>query len=202
MLKSLTVCITTNWKILREKGIPDHHTCILRNQDAGQKATVRNGHGQRTSSKLGVHQSCILSPCLFNLYAEYIMWNVRLDEAQAGIKTARRNINNLRYVGDTTLTAQREEELKKAPWWRSKRKVIKLSLNSLFRKLRSWHLVFTANRWGKNGNRDRSHEIKRCLLLWRKAVTNLERVLKSRHTTLLTKVHKVIAMIFPLGIWM
>ena len=73
MLKSLTVWITTNWKILREKGIPDHHTCILRNQDAGQKATVRNGHGQRTSSKLGVHQSCILSPCLFNLYAEYIM---------------------------------------------------------------------------------------------------------------------------------
>ena len=93
-------------------GIPDHLTYILRNLYAGQKATVRNGHGQRIGSKLGVHQSCILSPCLFNLYAEYIMQNAGLDEGQAGIKIARRNINNLRYADDTTFMSESEKELK------------------------------------------------------------------------------------------
>ena len=95
-------------------GIPDHMTCLLRNLYADQEATVRNGHGITDWLQIGkgIHQSCILSPCLFNLYAEYIMRNARLDEAQAGIKIARRNINNLRYADDTTLMAESEEELK------------------------------------------------------------------------------------------
>jgi len=98
------------WKILKEMGIPDHLTCLLRNLYAGQEATVRTGHGTRDWFQIG--KSCILSFCLFNLYAEYIMQNARLDEAQAGIKIARRNINNLRYTDDTTLMAESEEELK------------------------------------------------------------------------------------------
>ena len=106
--KPLTVWITTNWKILQEMGIPDHRTCLLRNLYAGQEATVRIGHGKTDWFQIrkGVHQGCILSPCLFNLYAEYIMRNAGLDEAQAGIKVARRNINNLRYTDDTTLMAK------------------------------------------------------------------------------------------------
>ena len=93
------------WKILREMGIPDHLTCLLRNLSAGQKATVRNEHGKMDWFKIGkgVYQGCILSPCLFNLHAEYIMQSAGLDEAQTGIKIARRNINNLRYADDTTL---------------------------------------------------------------------------------------------------
>ena len=99
------------WKIIQEMGIPDHLTCLLRNMYAGQKATVRTGHATTDWFQIGkgVRQSCILSPCLFNLYAEYIMWNDRLNEAQAGIKIDRRNINNLRYADDTTLTAESEE---------------------------------------------------------------------------------------------
>ena len=95
-------------------GIPDHLTCLLRNLYAGQEATFRTGHGATDWFQIGKgeHQGCILSPCLFNLYAEYIMQNSGLDEAQAGIKIARRNINNLRYADDTTLIAEREEELK------------------------------------------------------------------------------------------
>ena len=95
-------------------GIPDYLTCLLRNLYAGQEATVRTGHGTTDWFQIrkGVHQGCILSPCLFNFYAEYIMQNARLDEAQAGIKIARRNINNLRYTDDTTLMAESEEELK------------------------------------------------------------------------------------------
>ena len=94
-------------------GITDHLTCLLRNLYAGQEAMIRTRHGTMDWFKLGkgVHQGCILSPCLFNLYAEYIMRNVGLDEAQAGIKIARRNINNLSYAGDTTLMAESEEEL-------------------------------------------------------------------------------------------
>ena len=92
-------------------GIPDHLTCLLRNLYAGQEATVRTGHGTADWFQVGkeVHQGCILSPCLFNFYAEYIMRNAGLEEAQAGIKIARRNINNLRYAGDTTLMAESEE---------------------------------------------------------------------------------------------
>ena len=113
MLKPLTVWIMTNWKILQEMGIPDHLTCLLRNLYAGQGGTVRTGHGTMEWFQIGrVYQGCILSFCLFNLYAEYIMRNARLDEAQAGIKIAGRNINNLRYADDTTLVAESEEELK------------------------------------------------------------------------------------------
>ena len=102
------------WKILKEMGIPDHLTCLLRNLYAGQEATVRTGHGTTDWFQIrkGVHQDCILSPCLSKLYAEYIMRNAGLDEAQAGIKIARRNINNLRYADDTTLVAESKEELK------------------------------------------------------------------------------------------
>ena len=101
------------WKILNEMGIPDHLTCLLRNLYAGQEATVRNGHGTTNWFQIrkGVHQGYILSPSLFNLYAEYIMRHAGLEEAQAGIKIAGRNINNLRYVDDTTLMAESEEEL-------------------------------------------------------------------------------------------
>ena len=105
MPKPLTVWITRNWKILKEMGIPDHLNCLLRNLHAGQEATVRPGHGTTDWFQIGkgVHQGCILSPRLFNFYAEYIMRNARLEEAQAGIKIAGRNINNLRYADDTTL---------------------------------------------------------------------------------------------------
>ena len=109
-------CVDHNklWKILKEMGIPDHLTCLLRNLYAGQEATVRTGHGTMDWFQMGkeVHQCCILSPCLFTLYAEYIMRNAGLEGAQAEIKIARRNINNLRYADDTTLMAESEEELK------------------------------------------------------------------------------------------
>ena len=102
------------WEILKEMGIPDLLTCLLRNLYAGQEETVRIGHGTTDWFQIGkgVHQGCILSPCLFNFYTEYIMRNARLDEAQAGNKIMGRNINNLRYADDTTLMAESEEELK------------------------------------------------------------------------------------------
>ena len=109
-------CVDHNklWKVLKEMGIPDHLTCLLRNMYAGQETTVRTGHGTRDWFQIGkgICQGCILSPCLFNLYAEYIMRNTELEEAQAGIKIAGRNINNLRYPDDITLMAESEEELK------------------------------------------------------------------------------------------
>ena len=113
MLKTLTLWITTNWKILKEMGIPDHLTCLSRNLYAGQEATVRTGHGTTDWFQVGkgIHQGCILSPCLFNLYAEYIMRNAGLDEAQARLQIAGRNINNLTYADDPTLMAESEEEL-------------------------------------------------------------------------------------------
>ena len=106
--------MTINWKILKEMGIPDHLICLLRNLYGGQKATVRTGHETTDWFQIGkgVCQGCILSPCLFNLYAGYIVRNAGLEEAQAGIKIARRNINNLRYANDTTLMAETEEEPK------------------------------------------------------------------------------------------
>ena len=102
------------WEILKEMGKPDHLTCLLRNLYTGKEATVRTGCGTTDWFQIGkgVHQGCILLPCLFNLYAEYIMKNAGLDESQAGIKIARRNINNLRYVDDTTLMAESKEKLK------------------------------------------------------------------------------------------
>ena len=109
-------CVDHNklWKILKEMRIPDHLSCILRNLYAGQEALVRTGHGTTNWFQIGkgVHQGCILSPCLFNLYAEYIMRNAGLDEVQAGIKIAGRNINNLRYADDTTFMAESQVELK------------------------------------------------------------------------------------------
>ena len=114
MPKPLTVWITTNWKILQKTGIPDHLICLLRNLYAGQKATVRTGHGTTDWFHIGkgVRQGCILSPCLFNLYAEYIMRNAGLEETQAGIKISGRNLNHLRYADDTTRMAESEETLK------------------------------------------------------------------------------------------
>ena len=122
--------------------IPDHLTCLLRNVYAGHEATVRTGHGTTDWFQIGkeVHQGCILPLCLFNLYADYIMRNARLSEAQAGIKTARRNINNLRYADDTTLMAESKEEIKSL-LMKMREESVKVGLNSTFRKLRSWHPV-------------------------------------------------------------
>ena len=135
-------CVDHNklWKILKEIGIPDHLTCLLRHLYAGQEATVRTGHGTTDWFQIGKGQGCILSPCLFNLYAEYIMWNARLDESQAGIKIARRSINNVRYTNDTTQMAESAEELKSLLMmvkeeWKNWLK------NSTLKKWRSWHLV-------------------------------------------------------------
>ena len=130
-------CVDHNklWKILKEMGIPGHLTCLLRNLYAGQEAAVKTGRGTTDWFQIGkgVCQGCILSPCLFNLYAKYIMRNAGLDEAQAGIKIARRSINNLRYVDDTTLMTESKEELKnlvmkvKEEKKKSKRRVKKLA---------------------------------------------------------------------------
>ena len=128
---------------------------LLRKMYADQEAMVRTRHGIIDWLKIrkGVCQGCILSPCLFNLYAEYIMRNAGLDEAQTGIKTAGRNINNLRYADDTILMAESEEELNSL-LMKVKKESEKVGLNSTFRKLRSWHLV-PSHRWGNNGNTDR-----------------------------------------------
>ena len=134
-------------------GIPDHLTCLLRNLYAGQEATVRTG--QRTTDWFqigkGVRQRCILSPCLFNLYAEYIMRNAGLEEAQAGIKISGRNINNLKYAGDTSLMAEREEELKRL-LMKVKEESEKVGLKLNIQKLKimaSGPHHFMGNRWGK-----------------------------------------------------
>ena len=115
------------WKILKEMGIPDHLSWLLRNLYAGQEVAVRTGHGTTDWFQIGkgVHQGCILPPCLFNLYAEYIMRNARLDETQAGNKIVGRNISNLRYADNTTLMAESEEL--KSLWWKWKRRVKKLA---------------------------------------------------------------------------
>ena len=122
--------------------LPDHLTCLLGNLYAGQEATVRTGHGTTDRFQIGKreHQGCILSPCLFNFYAEYIMRNAGLEEAQAGIKITGRNINNLRYADDTTLMAESEEELKSL-LMKVKEESGKVGLKLTFRKQRSWHLV-------------------------------------------------------------
>ena len=119
-------------------------TCLLRNLHAGQEATVKTGHGTTDWFQIGkgVRQGCILSPCLFNFYAEYIMINAGLEEAQAEIKMAGRNSNNLRYADDTTLMAESEEELKSL-WMKVKEESEKVGLKSAFRKLRSWHMVLS-----------------------------------------------------------
>ena len=195
-------------------GIPDHLTCLLRNLYAGQEATVRTGDGTTDWFQIGkgVRQGCILSPCLYNLYAEYIIRNAGLDEAQAGIKIARRNINNLRYAGNTTLMAESEEELKNLLMKiKEENEKVGLKLNIEKTKIMasgpisSWQIdgetmetvadfIFLGSKITADG--DCSHEIKRHLLLGRKFMTNLESILKSRDITVSTKVHLVKAMVF------
>ena len=137
-------CVDHNklWKILKEMRIPDHLTCLLRNLYADQEATVRTGHGTTDWFQIRkrVCQGCILSSCLFNLCAEYIMRNAGLGEAQTGIKIAGRNINHLRYADDTTVMAESQEELKSL-LMKVKKDSEKVGLNSTFRKRRSWHPV-------------------------------------------------------------
>ena len=196
-------------------GIPDHLTCLLRNLYAGQEAKVRTVHGTTDWFQIrkGVHQGCILSPCLFNLYAEYIMGNAGLDEPQAGIKIAGRNINNLRYADDTTLTAESEENLK-SPLMKVKEESEKVGLKLDIQKtnimasgpITSWQIdgetvetvsdfIFGGSKITADG--DCSHEIKRHLPLGRKTMTNLDSTLKSRDITLPRKVRLVKAMVFP-----
>ena len=151
-------CVDHNklWKILQEMRIPDHLTHLLRNLYAGQEATVRTGH--RTTDwfqiRKGICHSCVLSPCLFNLYAEYIMKNAGLEEAQAGIKIARRNINNLRYADDTTLMAESEEELKSLLMKvKDESEKVGLKLNIQKTKIMAiWSHHLMGNRWGDSGN--------------------------------------------------
>ena len=210
MPKPLTVWITTNCgKILKEMEIPDHLTSLLRNLYAGQKATVRTGHVTIDWFQIGkgVSQGCILSPFLFNFYAEYIMRNAGLAEAQAGIKIARKNINNLRYADDTTPMAQSEQELK-SPLMKVKEESENVGLKLNIQKMKimasgpitSWQIdgetvetvadfIFGGSKITADG--DCSHKIKRRLLLGRKVMTNLESILKSRDITLPTKVHLV-----------
>ena len=194
-------------------GIPDHLTCLLRNLYADQEATIRTGHGTTDWLQIGkgVHQGCILSPCLFNFYAEYIMRNAGLEEAQAGIKIAGRNINNLRYTDDTTLMAESEEELKSL-LMKVKEESEKVGLKLNIQKTRimasgpitSWQIdgetVETVTDYFlglQNHCTECSHKIKRCLLLGRKVMTNLDSILQSRDITLPTKVRLVKAMVFP-----
>ena len=193
-------------KILKQMGIPEHLTCLLRNLYAGQEERVRTGHGTTDRFQIGkgVRQGYILSPCLFNFYAEYIMRNDGLEEAQAGIKIAWRNINNFRYADDTTLSAEREKELKSL-LMKVKVESKKIGLKLNIQKRRSWHLVpslhgksdfiFLGSKITADG--DCSHEIKRHLLLGRKVTTNLDSIFKSRDITLPTKVRLVKAMVFP-----
>ena len=179
-------------KILKEMGIPDH----LRNLYAGQEATVRTEHGTTDWFQIGkgVRQGCILSPCLFNFYAEYIMRNAGLEETQTGVKIARRNINNLRYADDTTLMAESEEELKSL-LMKVKVESEKVGLKLNIRKTKimasgpitSWEIdgetVETVSDFIVLGSKisadgDCSHEIKRCLLLGRRVMTNLDSIFK------------------------
>ena len=195
-------------------GIPDHLTCLLRNLYAGQEATVRTGHGTTDWFQVGkgICQGCILSPCLFNLYAEYIMRNAGLEEAQAGIKIARRNINNLKYTGDTTLMAESEELKSLLMKVKEESEKVGLKLNIQKTKIMapgpitSWQIDgetvervadFILGDSTITADGDGSHEIKRRLLLGRKVMTNLDSILKSRDINLSTKVHLVKAMVFP-----
>ena len=192
-------------------GIPDHLTYPLRNLYAGQEATVRTRQGRTDRFQIGkgVHQGYILSPCLFNFYAEYIMRNPGLEEAQAGIKIARRNINNLRYADDTTLMAESEEELKSLLMKvKEESETVGLKLNIQKIKIMasspitSWEidgetvsdLIVGGSKVTADG--DCSHEIKRRLLLERKVMSSLDSILKSRDISLPTKVHLVKAMVF------
>ena len=219
-LKPSTVWITTNWKILKKKGIPDYPTCLLKNLYAGQEPTLRTRHGRMDWKQIGkgACQGCILPPWLFNLYSEYIMWNARLDEAQARIKIAGRNINNHRYANHTTLMVISEEE---TTWWKWKRRMkvkeedekADLKLNIQKTKIMasgpitSWQLagetmvtvtdfIFLGSKITADG--DCSHELKSCLLLGRKNMSNLGSILKSRGINLPKTVCLVKSMAFPI----
>ena len=195
-------------------GIPDHLTCLLINLYAGQEATVRSEHGTTDwlQTGKGGRQGCILSPCLFNIYAEYILRNPGLEETQAGIKIARRNINNLRYADDTTLNAESEEELKSL-LMRVKEESEKVGLKLNIQKTKimasgsitSWEIdgetVETVSDFIFGAPKSlqmvtAAMKVRR-LLLGRKVMTNLDSILKSRDITLPTKVHLVKAMVFP-----
>ena len=189
--------------------------CLLRNLYAGQEATVRTGHGTTDWFQIakGVRQACILSPCLFTLYAEYILKNTGLDEAQAVIKIAGRNISNFRYADDTTLMAENEEELKSILMKvKEESEKVDLKLNIQKTKIMtsgpptSWEIdgetvetvsdfIFGGSKITADG--DCSHEIKRQVLLGRKVMTNLHSILKNRDITLPTKVHLVKAIVCP-----
>ena len=206
-------CVDHNklWKILQEMGIPDHLTYLLRNLYADQEAIVRTRHGTTDWFQIGkgVHQGCILSPCLFILYADYIMQNAELDEAQAGIKIARRNINNLRYTDDTKKVSKSKQELKSLLMnMKKESEKVGLKLNIQKTKIMasgpitSWqidgdtmqtmtHLIFL-------GFKSLQMVTAVMMLLGRKAMTNLDSILKSRDITLLTKVCIVKAMVFPI----
>ena len=213
------VWITINCGKFFEMGIPDHLTCLLRNLYAGQKATVRRtirtGHGTTDWFQIGkgVHQGCILSPLLLNFYAEYIMRNAGLHEAQAGIKIAWRNINNLRYAVDTT----ESEELKSFLMiMKEESKKVGLKLNIQKTKIMasgpitSWQIdgetmetvkdfILEGSKMTADG--DRSHEIKRHLLRGREVIPNLDSILKSRNITLPTKACVVKAMVFLVAMY-
>ena len=199
-------------------GNTNHLTCLLKNLYAGQEATVRTGHGTTDWFQIGkaVHQGCILSPCLFNLYAEYIMRNAGLDEAQAGIKIARRNINNLRYADDTPFMAESEELKSLLMKVKEESERVGLKLNIQKTKImasgpiNSWQIdgetvktvadfIFGGSKITANGACN--HEIKIHLLLGREVMINLYSILESRDITLSTKVHVVKAMVFPVVIY-
>ena len=200
-------------------GIPDDLTHLMRNLCADQEPTVRTGHGTTDLFQIGkgVRQVCVLSLCLLNLYAEYIMRNVVLDEVQAGIKIAGRNINNLRYADDTTLMAQSEEELKSLlvnVIDESEKVGLKLNIQQTkimaSGPITSWQLYgetmgtvvdFILGSFKITAYGDCSHEIKRRLLLGRKVMANLDSILKSRDITLPTKVCLVKAMVFPVAMY-
>ena len=209
-------CVDHNklWKILKEMGIQDHLTCLLKNLYAGQEATARTGHGTTDWFQIGkgVRQGCILSPCLFNFYAEYIMRNAGLDDAQTGIKIYRRNLNNLRYADDTTHMAESEELKSLLMKVKEERQKVGLKLNIQKTKTMAsspitlWEIdgetvetasdfIFLGSKITADG--DCSHEIKRCLLLGRKAMFNQDSILKSKDLTWPTKAHLVKTIVFP-----
>jgi len=186
------------WKLLKEIGISDHLNCLLRNLYAGLEATVRIGHGTTDWFQIGkgISQGCISSPCLFNLYEEYIMRNAGLDDAQARIKIAGRNISKLRYADDTILMAESEEDLKNFLMsMKEESEKVGLKLHIQKTKImasgpitswqRDWETMETVRDFILGGSKitadgDCSHEIKRSLLLGRKVMTNLNSILKSR----------------------